>query len=56
MNDLPIFLFPTTLHVMDIILTIAGGFTEILWIVVLASVVQSGFLWFYWSRSRKITA
>ncbi len=55
MNDLPIFLFPTALHVMDIIFTIAGGFTEILWIVILASVVQSGFLWFYWTRSRKIT-
>ncbi|MBA4385958.1 MAG: hypothetical protein C0410_14560 [Anaerolinea sp.] len=54
-NDLPIFLLPTALHVMDIIFTIAGGFTEILWIVILASVVQTGFLWFYWTRSKRIT-
>jgi hypothetical protein len=37
--DLPIFIVPIALHLSDIIFTIVGGFTEILWIVLLASAV-----------------
>jgi hypothetical protein len=52
-EDLPIFIFPTVLHLSDILFTILGGFTEILWIVLLASTVQSAFLWFAWANNRR---
>jgi len=44
LDDLPVFVFPTVLHASDILFTLAGGFTEILWIVLLASFVQTAFL------------
>ncbi len=47
-NDLPIFVVPTVLHFSDILFTIIGGFTEILWIVLLASFAQTAFLAFAW--------
>jgi uncharacterized protein YqfA (UPF0365 family) len=43
-DDLPIFVFPIALHLSDILFTLVGGYTEILWIVLLASAVQIGFL------------
>jgi hypothetical protein len=46
--DLPIFIVPIALHLLDIVFTILGGFTEILWIVLLASAIQSGLLIFAW--------
>jgi hypothetical protein len=52
--DLPIFIVPIALHLTDIGFTIAGGFTEILWIVLLASVVQTGLLAFTWLRNRQL--
>ncbi len=48
MADLPIFIVPIALHLSDIIFTIVGGFTEILWIVLLASIVQTALLVFAW--------
>ena len=51
-EDLPVFLIPTILHLSDILFTISGGYTEILWIVLLASVLQTGFLAVAWFRSR----
>ncbi len=52
-EDLPVFVVPTVLHLSDIVFTIAGGFTEILWLVLLASALQSGFLLLVWLRGRK---
>jgi hypothetical protein len=51
--DLPIFIVPIALHLSDITFIIAGGFTEILWIVLLASALQIGLLAFTWIRNRQ---
>lgn len=50
--DLPVFIVPTVLHISDILFTIAGGFTEILWIVLLASAMQTAFLATAWLKNR----
>ncbi len=52
MDDLPIFIVPTVLHLSDILFTIMGGFTEILWIVLLASVIQTAILAYAWFNNR----
>ncbi len=51
--DLPIFIVPIALHLSDIIFTIVGGFTEILWIVLLASAVQTALLVFAWLYNQR---
>jgi hypothetical protein len=51
--DLPIFIVPIALHLSDIIFTIVGGFTEILWIALLASAVQTALLAFAWLYNRQ---
>lgn len=51
-EDLPVFVFPTALHLSDIIFTLAGGYTEILWLVLLASILQTGILAFAWLNRR----
>jgi len=51
-NDLPIFIVPTVLHLSDILFTVLGGYTEILWIVLLASALQTAFLLFAWVNNR----
>nr|MDO8113758.1 carotenoid biosynthesis protein [Candidatus Sigynarchaeota archaeon] len=43
-QDLPIFAVPVVFHVSDIIFTIAGGFIEVLWLVVLASCLHVALL------------
>ncbi len=53
-NDLPIFLVPTVLHLSDIAFTIIGGFTEILWIVLLASLIQTALLLYYYLNNRRL--
>lgn len=53
-NDLPIFIVPTVLHLSDIVFTLAGGFSEILWIVLLASFVQTALLAFAWWNNRRL--
>jgi hypothetical protein len=52
-DDLPIFVFPTALHLLDILYTLIGGFSEILWIVLLASAVQTAFLLFAYLQNRR---
>ncbi len=52
-NDLPIFIVPTMLHLSDILFTVLGGYTEILWIVLLASALQTAFLLFAWLNNRQ---
>ncbi len=55
-EDLPVFLVPTVLHLSDILFTFIGGYTEIVWIVLLASFAQTAFLAFaYWNNRRLIT-
>jgi hypothetical protein len=51
-NDLPIFVVPTVLHLSDILFTVIGGYTEILWIVLLASFVQSALLLFIYLMAK----
>jgi hypothetical protein len=51
--DLPIFIVPIALHLSDITFTIVGGFTEILWIVLLASGVQTALLVFAWLYNQR---
>jgi hypothetical protein len=53
LDDLPVFIFPTVLHLSDILFTVLGGFTEILWIVLLASVIQSALLLSAWASNRQ---
>ena len=43
-QDLPIFLIPLVLHLSDIVFTLVGGFSEILWIVILATLIHLGLL------------
>jgi hypothetical protein len=45
-DDLPIFIVPTVLHLSDILFTVTGGFSELLWIVLLASFAQTTLLLF----------
>jgi hypothetical protein len=52
-NDLPIFVFPIVLHLSDILFTLIGNYYEILWIVLLASALQIGFLAFAYFYNRK---
>ena len=50
-DDLPVFAVPTVLHLSDIVFTLAGGFTEVLWIVLLASAAQTALLaWAYFNN------
>jgi hypothetical protein len=53
LDDLPVFVFPTVLHLSDIVFTVLGGFTEILWFVLLASAVQTALLLFAWARCNR---
>ena len=53
MADLPIFIVPTALHLSDIAFTFVGGFTEIMWIVLLASAIQTALLVFAWLHNRQ---
>ena len=54
--DWPLFIFPTVLHLSDIAFTLLGGFSEILWIVLLASAVQTALLGFAWAYNRRPVA
>lgn len=52
-DDLPVFIVPTVLHISDIVFTLIGGFREILWIVLLASALQTSLLAFIFARNRR---
>ena len=51
-NDLPVFIVPTVLHLSDILFTLIGGYSEILWIVLLASFAQTALLLFAYLNNR----
>ena len=53
-DDLPIFIVPTVLHLTDIWFTLVGGFTEILWLVLLASFVQTALLLYAYLNNRRL--
>jgi len=55
-DDLPIFLIPTALHLSDIVFTLIGGYSEILWIVLLASAAQTAFLAYVYLQGKKAAA
>jgi len=52
-NDWPILVVPTVLHLSDILFTVIGGYKEILWIVLLSSFAQSALLLFVYLRARR---
>lgn len=54
-EDLPIFLIPTVLHLYDIVFTLVGGFTEILWIVILSTVVHTILLALFFIRGQQVS-
>jgi hypothetical protein len=53
-DDLPVFVLPMLLHFSDILFTIIGGFSEILWIVLLATAVQGVLLFYLWRKSSQL--
>lgn len=53
-EDLPIFLIPSVLHLYDIVFVIVGGFTEILWFVILASVVHTALLILFFIKGQQV--
>jgi hypothetical protein len=54
--DLPVFIVPIVLHISDISFTLIGGYYEILWIVLLASFVQTAFLIYAYLNNRQSAA
>jgi hypothetical protein len=52
-DDLPVFIVPIVLHITDISFTLIGGYDEILWIVLLASFVQTAFLFYAYMNNRR---
>jgi hypothetical protein len=53
-DDLPVFIVPTVLHISDITFTLIGGYSEILWIVLLASFAQTAFLIYAYMNNRRL--
>jgi hypothetical protein len=53
-EDLPIFAVIGLFHLSDILFTIAGGYYEILWLVLLASVIHWGLLGWIFMAGRKV--
>ncbi|HQE93906.1 MAG TPA: hypothetical protein PLQ66_14105 [Anaerolineae bacterium] len=51
-DDFPVFAVPLIFHGADILFAIAGGFTEVLWLVLLASVVHCALLGLVWMLSK----
>ncbi len=56
LDDLPVFVLPTALHLSDLLFTLAGGFSEILWIVLLSSAAQTALLAFAWFNARSLSS
>ncbi len=54
-EDLPIFIIPAVLHLYDIVFSLMGGFTEILWLVILASVIHAILLALFFIRSQRVS-
>jgi hypothetical protein len=52
-DDWPVFVVPTVLHLSDVLFTLIGGFTDILWIVLLASFAQVALLLYAYLNNRQ---
>ena len=55
-EDLPVFAVIGLFHLSDILFTLAGGYNEILWLVVLTSVVHWALLGWIYAPGRKVKA
>ncbi len=55
-EDLPVFAVIGGFHLADILFTLAGGYTEVLWLVIVASVVHWALLGWIYFAGRKIKA
>jgi hypothetical protein len=53
-TDWPAFLVIGVFHLSDILFTLAGGYTEVLWLVLLTSAVHCGLLGLIWAAGRKL--
>jgi hypothetical protein len=53
-EDLPVFAVIGLFHLSDILFTLAGGYTEVLWLVVLTSVIHWALLGWIYAAGRKI--
>jgi len=55
-EDLPVFAVIGLFHLSDILFTLVGGYTEILWLVLLASAVHWALLGWIYAAGRKVKA
>jgi hypothetical protein len=55
-EDLPVFTVIGGFHLADILFTLAGGYTEILWLVVLTSVIHWALLGWIYAAGRRVKA
>jgi hypothetical protein len=55
-EDLPVFAVIGLFHLADILFTIAGGYKEILWLVLTASAVHWALLGWMYAAGRKVKA
>jgi hypothetical protein len=55
-EDLPVFAVIVLFHLSDILFTIAGGYNEILWLVLLASALHWALLGWIYAAGRKVKA
>lgn len=54
--DLPVFIVVGGFHLADILFTVAGGYSEVLWLVLLASLAHWGLIAAIYLAGRKVTA
>ena len=55
-EDLPLFVVIGGFHLADVLFTLAGGYNEVLWLILLTSVVHCGLLGLIFAAGRKINA
>ncbi len=53
-NDLPLFAVIVLFHLADILFTVAGGYNEVLWLILLASLVHFGLLGLIYVSGKKV--
>ncbi|HOU13331.1 MAG TPA: carotenoid biosynthesis protein [Anaerolineae bacterium] len=53
-DDFPIFAVPLVFHLADILFAIAGGFSEVLWLVLLAGLVHCALLGWIWMKGKRV--
>jgi len=53
-EDMPVFVVIGGFHLADIFFTLAGGYVEVLWLVILASVIHWVLLGWIYAAGRKV--